>query len=139
MSSSDPQAVLAGVLQSAAIVSCQLLTVLVSCRAVLWLQGGLRALGQATDGDHSMLSGKPLGGYRCMACDRPLTTLDSRPGPYLPSGQLPVSLASGAEMAAGGAAALGKVCMFCLLLHEGQISMQWQMLSKACTCKALLS
>ena len=73
------------------------------------LQGGWRALGQAADGDHSMLSGKPLGGYRCMACDRPLTSLDARPGPYLPSGQLPVSLASGAELAAGAGVALGKV------------------------------
>lgn len=72
-------------------------------------QGGLRALGQASDGDHSMLSGKPLGGYRCMACDRPLVALDSRPGPYLPTGQLPVSLPSGAEVAVAAGQALGKV------------------------------
>lgn len=56
-----------------------------------------------------MLSGKPLGGYRCMACDRPLAALDARPGPYLPTGQLPVSLASGADVAAGFGVALGKV------------------------------
>jgi hypothetical protein len=56
-----------------------------------------------------MLSGKPLGGYRCMACDRPLAALDSRPGPYLPTGQLPVSLASGAEVAVAAGQALGKV------------------------------
>lgn len=74
-----------------------------------YLQGGLRALGQASDGDHSMLSGKPLGGYRCMACDRPLATLDSRPGPHLPTGQLPVSLSSGAEAAVSAGQALGKV------------------------------
>lgn len=36
-------------------------------------------------GDHAMLSGKPLGGYRCMACDRPLEKLDEAPGPYVPS------------------------------------------------------
>ncbi len=36
------------------------------------------------DGDHAMLSGKLLGGYRCMACDRPLQRLDERPGPYVP-------------------------------------------------------
>jgi hypothetical protein len=82
------------------------------CLTLCWtrMQGGLCALGQATDGDHSMLSGKPLGGYRCMACDRPLTTLDARPGPHLPTGQLPVSLASGVELMATAGAALGKVC-----------------------------
>lgn len=66
-------------------------------------------MGQASEGDHSMLSGKPLGGYRCMACDRPLAALDARPGPHLPTGQLPVSTTSGAELAGGAGAALGKV------------------------------
>lgn len=44
-----------------------------------------------------------------MACDRPLAALDSRPGPHLPTGQLPVSLASGAEVVAAGGQTLGKV------------------------------
>lgn len=44
-----------------------------------------------------------------MACDRPLAALDSRPGPYLPTGQLPVSLPSGAEVAVAAGQALGKV------------------------------
>jgi hypothetical protein len=40
------------------------------------------------DSDHAMLSGKPLMGYRCLACDRPLEKLDERSGPYLPSQQV---------------------------------------------------
>lgn len=40
------------------------------------------------EGDHAMLSGKPLMGYRCMACDRPLEKLDERPGPYIPTYQV---------------------------------------------------
>ncbi|GAX86215.1 hypothetical protein CEUSTIGMA_g13628.t1 [Chlamydomonas eustigma] len=43
------------------------------------------------DSDHAMLSGKPLMGYRCLACDRPLEKLDERSGPYLPSQQMPIS------------------------------------------------
>lgn len=97
-----------------------------------YTQGGLRALGQVSDGDHSMLSGKPLGGYRCMACDRPLSALDARPGPHLPTGQLPVSLASGAEVAAGGGVALGKVCWVAdvrerAMRGEGRIRMRRRM------------
>lgn len=56
-----------------------------------------------------MLSGKPLGGYRCMACDRPLGSLDARSGPYLPTGQLPVTLPSGIEVAAATSTASTKV------------------------------
>lgn len=47
------------------------------------LQGGWGVRG---DGDHTMLAAKPLGGYRCMACDRPLGALDASPGPHLPTG-----------------------------------------------------
>lgn len=39
-------------------------------------------------GDHAMLSAKPIMGYKCMACDRPLDKLDKSPGPYLPTHQL---------------------------------------------------
>eukprot|EP01025_Chloroclados_australasicus_P049196 TRINITY_DN55944_c0_g1_i1.p1 TRINITY_DN55944_c0_g1~~TRINITY_DN55944_c0_g1_i1.p1 ORF type:complete len:118 (-),score=2.78 TRINITY_DN55944_c0_g1_i1:17-370(-) len=31
-----------------------------------------------------MLSSKPLLGYRCMACDRPLEKLDDKTGPFIP-------------------------------------------------------
>lgn len=85
-------------------------------------------MGQATDGDHSMLSGKPLGGYRCMACDRPLAALDSRPGPHLPTGQLPVSLASGAEVVAAGGQTLGKVSKW----HVGQGWDTWHVTGSRC-------
>lgn len=37
----------------------------------------------------SVLAGKPLGGYRCMACDRPLEKLDEAPGPYVPQNIFP--------------------------------------------------
>ena len=42
----------------------------------------------ADPGDHAMLSGKPLMGYRCLACDRPLEGLDAERGPYLPTTQV---------------------------------------------------
>lgn len=35
-----------------------------------------------------MLSTKPVLGYKCMACDRPLDRLDQTPGPYLPTKKL---------------------------------------------------
>ncbi len=41
-------------------------------------------------GDHAMLAARPIQGYRCMACDRPLDTLDTLPGPHIPTAQLPV-------------------------------------------------
>lgn len=44
------------------------------------------APGRLADGDHAMLSGRPILGFRCLACDRPLEKLDERPGPYLPTG-----------------------------------------------------
>lgn len=59
------------------------------------------------DGDHTMLASKPLAGYRCMACDRPLGSLDASPGPFLPTGALPVTLPSGADLAAGPAGPAG--------------------------------
>lgn len=43
------------------------------------------------DGDYAMLSSKPLAGYRCMACDRPLQGLDERPGPYIPTNVMPLN------------------------------------------------
>ncbi len=54
--------------------------------------GGAGALGtgRLADGDHAMLSGKPLLGYRCMACDRPLDKLNDKPGPVIPTAQMPV-------------------------------------------------
>jgi len=50
------------------------------------------------EGDHAMLSGKPLMGYRCMACDRPLEKLDEKPGPYIPTYQMPVSVAAAPDV-----------------------------------------
>ncbi|GIL72562.1 hypothetical protein Vretimale_4311 [Volvox reticuliferus] len=41
-------------------------------------------------GDHAMLAARPITGYRCMACDRPLDQLDVSPGPHVPTQQLPV-------------------------------------------------
>jgi hypothetical protein len=49
-----------------------------------------------------VLSSKPLLGYRCMACDRPLPTLDERPGPYIPAGRMPPPVPSGQPAAVGG-------------------------------------
>eukprot|EP00878_Enallax_costatus_P029505 GHUV01031999.1.p1 GENE.GHUV01031999.1~~GHUV01031999.1.p1 ORF type:complete len:325 (+),score=131.41 GHUV01031999.1:198-1172(+) len=60
-------------------------------------QGGWRA----GDGDHTMLAAKPLAGYRCMACDRPLGSLDPSPGPYLPSGQMPLPVPADMPASAG--------------------------------------
>jgi hypothetical protein len=40
------------------------------------------------ESDHAMLSGRPILGYRCLACDRPLESLDERPGPHIPTHQL---------------------------------------------------
>ena len=42
-------------------------------------------------GDYAMLSSKPVFGYRCMACDRPLEKLQMVEGPHLPSNALPKS------------------------------------------------
>jgi hypothetical protein len=56
-----------------------------------------------------MLSGKPLGGMRCLGCDRPLAGLIDTSGPHIPRGLMPVSVASGAEAAAGLSAAPAKV------------------------------
>lgn len=44
--------------------------------------------GRLGEGDHAMLAGKPVMGYRCMACDRPLTQLEERAGPYVPTNVL---------------------------------------------------
>ncbi|KAL6752874.1 hypothetical protein V8C86DRAFT_2739294 [Haematococcus lacustris] len=44
------------------------------------------------ESDHAMLAGKALLGYRCMACDRPLERLDEKPGPYIPTYQMPVKV-----------------------------------------------
>ena len=57
------------------------------------MMGGGGGLTRVPDGDHAMLSSKPLLGYRCMACDRPLEKLDEKPGPYVPSNQMPVNVA----------------------------------------------
>ncbi|KAF5836751.1 hypothetical protein DUNSADRAFT_5441 [Dunaliella salina] len=48
-----------------------------------------------TSGDYAMLAGKPIMGYRCMACDRPLEKLDDRPGPYIPTAQMPLKMPPG--------------------------------------------
>ncbi|KXZ56431.1 hypothetical protein GPECTOR_1g384 [Gonium pectorale] len=50
-------------------------------------------------GDHAMLAGRPITGYRCMACDRPLDQLDNQPGPYIPTQQLPVRVPAMAPVA----------------------------------------
>ena len=55
--------------------------------------GAGSGLSRVPDGDHAMLSSKPLLGYRCMACDRPLEKLDERPGPHIPTNQMPVNVA----------------------------------------------
>ncbi|PNH12269.1 hypothetical protein TSOC_000760 [Tetrabaena socialis] len=44
-------------------------------------------------GDHAMLASRPIVGYRCMACDRPLDQLDMLPGPHIPTQQLPARVA----------------------------------------------
>eukprot|EP00879_Flechtneria_rotunda_P012731 GHRR01013295.1.p1 GENE.GHRR01013295.1~~GHRR01013295.1.p1 ORF type:complete len:345 (+),score=158.58 GHRR01013295.1:22-1035(+) len=68
--------------------------------------GGLQAANwRPGDGDHTMLAAKPLAGYKCIACDRPLGTLDVNPGPYLPTGQMPVSLPTAAELTSATAQA----------------------------------
>ncbi|GMH39092.1 hypothetical protein BSKO_06990 [Bryopsis sp. KO-2023] len=40
-------------------------------------------------GDYAMLSTKPMVGYKCMACDRPLEKLGQYAGPYIPNDKLP--------------------------------------------------
>ncbi|DBA79440.1 TPA: hypothetical protein ACH3X2_007714 [Trebouxia sp. C0005] len=50
------------------------------------------ALLMMRDGDHAMLAGKPLQGYRCMACDRPLAKLDPDMGGFVPGPQMPISV-----------------------------------------------
>ncbi|MEW5309753.1 MAG: hypothetical protein WDW38_001615 [Sanguina aurantia] len=44
---------------------------------------------QRLEGDHAMLASKPLTGYRCLACDRPLEKLDEARGPHIPSQVMP--------------------------------------------------
>ena len=51
---------------------------------------------------HSMLSSKPLDGFKCMSCDRPLETLEKTAPPPLPTQQLPRHLTS--VVPAGGVA-----------------------------------
>ncbi|GLC35979.1 hypothetical protein PLESTB_000525600 [Pleodorina starrii] len=48
-------------------------------------------------GDHAMLAARPITGYRCMACDRPLDQLDVSPGPHVPTQQLPVRVPAGSD------------------------------------------
>eukprot|EP00884_Botryococcus_braunii_P022278 jgi/Botrbrau1/8734/Bobra.0090s0010.2 len=43
-------------------------------------------------GDHSIMSRKPIMGYRCMGCDQPLQGLSEGPGSPLPTRALPVSI-----------------------------------------------
>ncbi|KAL0040320.1 hypothetical protein WJX77_003396 [Trebouxia sp. C0004] len=50
------------------------------------------ALAMMRDGDHAMLAGKPLQGYRCMACDRPLAKLDPDMGGFVPGPHMPISV-----------------------------------------------
>ncbi|KAL0045027.1 hypothetical protein WJX82_005766 [Trebouxia sp. C0006] len=50
------------------------------------------ALSMMRDGDHAMLAGKPLQGYRCMACDRPLAKLDPDMGGFVPGPYMPISV-----------------------------------------------
>eukprot|EP00803_Ostreobium_quekettii_P001616 evm.model.scf_224.6 EVM.evm.TU.scf_224.6 scf_224:58567-59118(+) len=45
-------------------------------------------MGAMPTGDYAMLSAKPLMGYKCMACDRPLEKLDLKPGPHIPHNKL---------------------------------------------------
>lgn len=54
--------------------------------------GSSGGFSRVPDGDHAMLSSKPLLGYRCMACDRPLEKLDENPGPYIPTNLMPVNV-----------------------------------------------
>lgn len=55
-------------------------------------QMGVPNLTQRTpDGDYAMLSSKPLFGYRCMSCDRPLDKLENQPGYYIPHELFPPS------------------------------------------------
>eukprot|EP00798_Chlamydomonas_sp_ICE-L_P000441 gene441-1839_t len=50
------------------------------------------------EGEHAMISGKPLLGFKCMACDRPLDKLDGTSGPYIPNQMMPTK---GGEVQAG--------------------------------------
>ncbi|KAG2499133.1 hypothetical protein HYH03_002716 [Edaphochlamys debaryana] len=52
-------------------------------------------------GDHAMLAARPITGYRCMACDRPLNQLDNEPGPFIPTNLLPMRGAPAADSARG--------------------------------------
>ncbi|GFR41375.1 hypothetical protein Agub_g2058, partial [Astrephomene gubernaculifera] len=50
-------------------------------------------------GDHAMLAARPITGYRCMACDRPLDQLDVLPGPHIPTQQLPIRVPAASDTA----------------------------------------
>ncbi|MEW5303289.1 MAG: hypothetical protein WDW36_005995 [Sanguina aurantia] len=54
-------------------------------KAQMGADGGHRLM----EGDHAMLASKPLTGYRCLACDRPLEKLDEARGPHIPSQVMP--------------------------------------------------
>eukprot|EP00210_Caulerpa_lentillifera_P003468 g3310.t1 len=49
------------------------------------------AVGMMPFGDHAMLSAKPILGYKCMACDRPLEKIDAEQGPFVPRNILPAT------------------------------------------------
>ncbi|KAG2455112.1 hypothetical protein HYH02_000932 [Chlamydomonas schloesseri] len=51
-----------------------------------------------TPGDHAMLAARPITGYRCMACDRPLEQLDVLPGPHIPTQQLPIRVPAATDV-----------------------------------------
>ena len=56
-------------------------------------------------GDHAMLAARPITGYRCMACDRPLDQLDVLPGPHIPTQQLPIRVPAATDVSTRGQAA----------------------------------
>lgn len=49
--------------------------------------------------------------HRCMACDRPLDKLDDKAGPYIPTHQLPVSVAAAPDVNT-------KVCCILFCSHK---------------------
>lgn len=57
----------------------------------------LQPMKRLPDGDYAMLSSKPLFGYRCMSCDRPLDKLESQPGYYVPSELFPTRRVDGVQ------------------------------------------
>ncbi|KAG2440350.1 hypothetical protein HXX76_004455 [Chlamydomonas incerta] len=58
-------------------------------------------------GDHAMLAARPITGYRCMACDRPLDQLDVLPGPHIPTQQLPIRVPAATDVSTRGQVARG--------------------------------